>query len=88
MSGKGSERGITVAGAGKGTGDGGWRRWAGLGFVDQGYYQGTKVLGLPNAPGIRPVSGHPCCSEQRRDGLIKEEVLLRMVQRERNTESA
>lgn len=43
----------------------------------------STTLVLPDAPGIRPVTGHEGRCQQRRDGLVEQEVLLRQRKGER-----
>lgn len=49
----------------------------------------STTLVLPDAPGIRPVTGHEGRGQQRRDGLVEQEMLLRQreVQRTKVNET-
>ena len=38
-------------------------------------YQEVLVVIVPDATGVRPVTGHTGASEECRDGLVKEEVV-------------
>ena len=35
-----------------------------------------SLVSLPDTPGIRPVTGHPCARQQRGHWFVEEEVVL------------